>query len=153
MSERKNPRTGRGGDLGRHLFGGARRAVVVVRVGGIFRVFGLGGLGDAGDEALGQLDRALHGAAGIGADFLEGGKGDHEVQDAPSWIAGSDGDGGSCGVVVVICRVHVFLICFGLLCPFTLKSAAGAGGQWEWSSEGTTVFAPRWHSAVKGEDD
>src|ERR1019366_8844719 len=44
--------------------------------------------------------------------------GDHEGKDAPSWIAGSDGDGGSGDVV--LCSVHIF-ICFGLLCPFTKK--------------------------------
>ena len=58
-------------------------------------LLGLGGgagLGDAGNEALGQLGGTLQGAAGIGADVLEGGEGDHEGEDAPGWIAGSDGD-------------------------------------------------------------
>ena len=71
-------------DLCGHRLGSGRR-------GGL----GLGGgagLGDAGDEALGQLGGTLQGAAGIGADILEGGKGDHEGEDAPGWIAGSDGD-------------------------------------------------------------
>ena len=76
------------------------------------------GLGDAGDAALDQLGGTLQGAAGVGAGVLEGGKGDHEGKDAPSWIAGSDGDGGSGDVV--LCSVHIF-ICFGLLCPFTKK--------------------------------
>ena len=49
-----------------HLFGGARRAVVLVRVGCVLRDGGAGGLGDAGIETLDQLDRAFHGAAGVG---------------------------------------------------------------------------------------
>ena len=72
------------------------------------------GLDDAGNEALGQLDRTLHGAAGVAADVFVGREGDHEVEDAPSGIAGSDGDGwGCCRVVVLICRVHVFLFVSG----------------------------------------
>ena len=60
-----NPRLAPGRfDLCRHLFGGARRAVALVRVGFGLRAGGAGGLGDAGNEALGQLDRAFHGAAG-----------------------------------------------------------------------------------------
>ena len=39
------------------------------------------GLGDAGDEALGQLGGTLQGAAGVGADVLEGGEGNHEGED------------------------------------------------------------------------
>ena len=61
----KIPDWRRGGDLGRHLFGGARRAVVLVRVGGFLRGGGAGGLGDAGNEALNQFDRTLQGAAGV----------------------------------------------------------------------------------------
>ncbi len=46
------------------------------------------GLGDAGDKPLGQLGGTLEGAAGIGADILEGGEGDHEGEDAPGGISG-----------------------------------------------------------------
>ena len=46
----------RGGDLGRHGLGDGS---------------GGAGLGDAGNEALGQLGGTLQGAAGIGADILE----------------------------------------------------------------------------------
>jgi hypothetical protein len=53
-----------------HLFGGARRAIVLVRVGNGLRDGGAGGLGDAGNETLEQLDRTLHGAAGVAADVL-----------------------------------------------------------------------------------
>ena len=77
--------------------------------GGGLGLGGGAGLGDAGNEALGQLGGTLQGAAGIGADILEGGKGDHEGEDAPSWIAGSYGDGGSCDVFVV-CSVHMFFV-------------------------------------------
>ena len=83
-------------DLCGHLFGGARRAVVLVRVGFGLRGGGAGGLGDAGNEAFDQLDRAFHGAAGVGADVFVGRQGDHEVEDAFSRIAGSDGYGGGC---------------------------------------------------------
>ena len=55
----KIPDRSRGGDLVRHLFGGARRAVVLVRFGFGLPGGGAGGLGDAGNEALGQLDRAF----------------------------------------------------------------------------------------------
>ena len=97
FASRKNPRPEPGmSDLCGHLFGGARRAVVLVRVGFGLRGGGAGGLGDAGNEALDQLDRTLHGAAGVGADVLVGREGDHEVEDAPGGIAGSDGDGWSC---------------------------------------------------------
>ena len=115
FASRKNPGRAAGGDgLGRHRFGSGSR-------GG----FGLGGrragLGDAGNEALGQLDRTLHGAAGVGADVLVGREGDHEVEDAPGWIAGSDGYGwGCCYVVVLICRAHVSYL-FRALRPFTKK--------------------------------
>ena len=121
-------------------FGGARRAVVLVRVGFGLRGGGAGGLGDAGNEALDQLDRAFHGAAGVGAGVLEGGKGDHEGKDAPSWIAGSDGDGGS-GDVVDILSVHILYFVSGFF-ALSLKSAATRGGQWEESSEGTTCSGP-----------
>ena len=80
---------------------------------------GAGGLGDAGNEALDQLDRAFHGAAGVGADILVGREGDHEVEDALRGIAGSDGYGRGCDVVL-ICRVHVFYL-FRALRPFTKK--------------------------------
>jgi hypothetical protein len=46
------------------MFGGARRAVVLVRVPFCLRGGGAGRFGDAGNEALGQLDRTLQGAAG-----------------------------------------------------------------------------------------
>jgi hypothetical protein len=52
--------------------------------------------GQAGDETLDQLDRTFHGAAGVGADILVGCEGDHEVEDALSGIAGSDGYGWGC---------------------------------------------------------
>ena len=90
--------------------------------------------GQAGDKAFSQLGGTLQGAAGVGAGVLEGGKGDHEGEDAPSWIAGSDGDGGSCcNVVVLICRVHVFLFVSGSS-PFhhkarRLRAASGSGLQ------------------------
>ena len=57
---------------------------------------GGGGLGDAGDETLDQLDRAFHGAARVAADVFVGREGDHEVEDALSGIAGSDGYGWGC---------------------------------------------------------
>ena len=61
---RKDPRPKPGmSDLCGHLFGGARRAVILVRVGAHLRGGGAGGLGDAGNEALGQLDRTFQGAA------------------------------------------------------------------------------------------
>ena len=64
----KHPRPEPGmSDLCGHLFGGARRAVVLVRVGFGLRGGGAGGLGDAGNEALGQLDRTLQGTAGVRA--------------------------------------------------------------------------------------
>jgi phage-related minor tail protein len=83
-------------DLCGHLFGGARRAVVLVRVGFGFRGGGAGGLGDAGNEPLDQLDRAFQGAAGVGADVFVGREGDHE---ASGGIAGSDGYGWGCCVM------------------------------------------------------
>ena len=89
---------------------------------------GAGGLGDAGNETLDQLDRTLHGAAGIGADVFVGREGDHEVEDALGGIAGSDCYRGSCCVVGVV--VLMFFICFGLF-ALSPKSAATAGGQWE----------------------
>jgi len=49
-------------DLCGHLFGGARRTVVLVRGGFGVRGGGAGGLGAAGKEALGQCDGALVGA-------------------------------------------------------------------------------------------
>ena len=58
-----NPRPEPGrSDLCGHLFGGARRAVVRC---GLVSGSGRrgGGLGDAGNETLDQLDRTLHGAA------------------------------------------------------------------------------------------
>ena len=125
VREQKNPRLGaRDVGLRRHRFGSGCR-------GG----FGLrgraGGFGDAGNEAFDQLGGTFQGAAGVGAGVLEGGKGDHEGEDAPGWIAGSDGDGGSGDVV--LCSVHIF-ICFGLLCPFTeergdVRAASGSGLQ------------------------
>jgi len=57
------PDRGREGDLGRHLFCGARRAVVLVRVSFGLRGGGAGGLGDAGNETLDQLGGTLQGAA------------------------------------------------------------------------------------------
>ena len=54
FASRKNPRPQEGrSDLCGHLFGGARRAIVLVRVG-FGLVGGAGGLGDAGNEAVGQ---------------------------------------------------------------------------------------------------
>jgi len=47
------------------------------------------------------LPRTVEGAAGVGAGVLEGSEGDHEGADAPNWIAGSDGDRGSCDVVLI----------------------------------------------------
>ena len=71
VREQKKPRLAPGmSDLCGHLFGGARRAVVLMRVG-FGLLGGLRGLGDAGNEALDQLDRAFHGAAGVGADVLD----------------------------------------------------------------------------------
>jgi hypothetical protein len=75
---------------------------------------------------------------------------------APGGIAGSDGDGWCCGVVVDVLCVHFF--CLFRLFALSPKSAGASGtcqwgGPWEWSSEGTTVCAPHWHSAVKVEDD
>ena len=68
VREQKNPRPEPGRfDLCSHLFGGARRAVVLVRVGFGLRGGGAGGLGDAGNETLDQFDRAFHGAAGVSA--------------------------------------------------------------------------------------
>jgi len=85
FASKRNPRPEPGmSDLCGHRLGNGRR-------GGL----GLGGgagLGDAGDEPLGQLGGTLQGAARVTAGVLEGGKGDHEGEDAPSWIAGSDGD-------------------------------------------------------------
>ena len=57
---------------------------------------GRAGLGDAGNETFDQLDRAFHGAAGVGADVFVGREGDHEAEDASGGIAGSDGDGWGC---------------------------------------------------------
>jgi hypothetical protein len=98
---RKNPGRAAGGDgLGRHRFGSGGQ--------GGFGLWGRrAGLGDAGNEALGQLDRTLQGAAGVAADVFVGREGDHEVEDAPSGIAGSDGDGGSCCFMpsTRLCRV------------------------------------------------
>ena len=51
------------------------------------------GLGNAGNETLDQLDRAFHGAAGVGANVFVGREGDHEVEDALRGIAGIDGCG------------------------------------------------------------
>jgi hypothetical protein len=51
--QRKTQVRRRGGDLGRQLFRGARRAVVLARVGFDFRRGG-GGFGHAGDEAEGR---------------------------------------------------------------------------------------------------
>jgi len=57
FASRKNPRTGAGEvGLRRHRFGSGSR--VGFGLGG-----GAGGFGDAGNEALDQLDRAFHGAA------------------------------------------------------------------------------------------
>ena len=125
------PESGRSGLCG-HLFGGARRAVVLVRVG-LGLLVGLRGLGDAGNETLDQLDGTLHGAAGVGADVFVGREGDHEAEDASGGIAGSDGDGRGCCIVVLICRVHVFLFVSGSS-PFhqkarRLRAASGSGLQ------------------------
>ena len=84
------------------MFGGARRAVVAMGVCVGLRGGGTGGLDDAGNEALGQLDRAFHGAAGVAANVFVGREGDHEVEDALSGIAGSDGYGWGCDVVVLM---------------------------------------------------
>jgi len=140
FASEKNPRPEPGrSDLCGHRLGGAGRAVVLVRV--VRGLLGGGaGLGDAGNEALGQFEGTLQGAAGIGADVLEGGEGDHEEEDAPARVAGSNGDGGSCDVVIL--SVHVFLFVAGFF-ALSRKSAAAAGGQWEWSSEGTTCPGPR----------
>ena len=86
--------------------------------GGLGGLGGWAGLGDAGNEALGQLGGTLQGAAGIGADVLEGGKGDHEGEDAPARIAGSYGDGGSGEVLVDVCSVHIFVFLFRASLPF-----------------------------------
>ena len=113
FASRENPRPGaRDVGLRRHGFGSGSRS-------GFGLVGGAGGLGDAGNEALDQLDRAFHGAAGVGADVFVGREGDHEAEDASGWIAGSDGYGWGCGVVL-ICRVHVFYL-FRALRPFTKK--------------------------------
>jgi len=57
FASRNNPRPEPGrSDLGGHLFGGARRAVLLVRVGFGLRGGGAGGLGDARNEAVGQLN-------------------------------------------------------------------------------------------------
>jgi hypothetical protein len=42
----------------------------------------------------------------------------------------------------LICRVHVFLFVSGSS-PFHQKARRLRGGQWEWSSEGTTCSGPR----------
>ena len=125
--QKEIPGQAAGGDgLRRHRFGSGSR-------GG----FGLrgrrAGLDDAGNEALSQLDRTLHGAAGVAADVFVGREGDHEVEDAPSGIAGSDGYGWGCCYVVLICRVHVFLFVSGSS-PFhqkarRLRAASGSGLQ------------------------
>lgn len=57
-----------------HLFGGAGRAVVLVRVGFDIQAGGAGGPGDAGDEPLGQLGGIFQGGAGVALDVLEGGE-------------------------------------------------------------------------------
>ena len=51
-----------------------------------------GGFDDAGDEALGQGSGLVDGAAGVGADGLVGGEGDHKQEDALGGVAGRDGD-------------------------------------------------------------
>ena len=51
--QKKSPDEPGMSDLCGHLFGGARHAVVLVRVG-FGLVGGAGGLGDAGNEAVGQ---------------------------------------------------------------------------------------------------
>ena len=66
FASRKNPRPQEGrSDLCGHLFGGARRAIVLVRVGFGLRGRGAGGLGDLSNEPLDQLDRDCHEPAGI----------------------------------------------------------------------------------------
>ncbi len=61
FARRKNPWTGREGDLGRHRCGSGSRAGFGLRGRRV-------GLDDAGNEAIGQLDRTLHGAARVEAD-------------------------------------------------------------------------------------
>ncbi len=48
-----------------------------------------GGPGDTANESPGQLDRSFHGTAMIAVDVSLDSEGDHEVNDAPTWIAGS----------------------------------------------------------------
>ena len=111
-TSKKNPRRARRGcGSRRYRLGDGRR---LLRGGGPR-------LGDAGDEAVGQPGSTLEGAAGVGADALEGGEGNHEGKDAPSWIAGSDGDGWRCDVVVV------FVALFQSSLPFTARLCMGAG--------------------------
>jgi len=68
--------------LRRHRFGNGGR-------GG----FGLrgrrAGFGDAGNEALGQLDRTLQGAAGVTADVLEGGRGTTKLRTPRAGLRGA----------------------------------------------------------------
>ena len=52
--QKKSPDAPGMSDLCGHLFGGARRAVVLVRVGFGLRGGGAGGFGNAGNEAEGQ---------------------------------------------------------------------------------------------------
>ena len=86
--------------------------------GGLGGLGGGAGLGDAGNEALDQLGGTLQGAAGVGADVLEGGEGDHEGEDAAAGIAGSNGDGGSGEVLVDVCSVHNLFHLFRASLPF-----------------------------------
>ena len=112
-SEHKKPRRGPGGRL----------------LGGLF---GLGdGLGDAGDEALGEGDGTLEGAAGVGAGDFQLGDGDEVNEDAFGGIAGGNGDaGGGGGVGVVFWLVFIVFLCFGL---FALhQKSAGANGTCRW---------------------
>ena len=90
------------------------------------RLLGLPRLDHAGDEALHQLGRGPERAARIRAGVAVGGDGDHVEDDAFGRIAGRDGDGWGCDVVVCIGRVHVFLFVSGSS-PFSSEEDGGRG--------------------------
>ena len=99
------------------------------------------GFDDAGDEALGQGGGLLEGAAGVGADVLVGGEGDHEEEDALGGVAGSDGDGGGGGVVGWCFLVFIVFFCFGLF-ALSPKERGDAGRRGEVAFRRGPHFVP-----------
>ena len=79
---------------------------------------------------------------------IPGGPGELLLLDALGRIAGSDGDTGSCEVVVVFLSVHIFVFVSGFFALHRM-SAPTRGGQREESTEGTAK-APRQRRAGEG---